>query len=158
MKRPTAILILTLCAMLLTGSSAMAGAPAPEGNTYFIYVIGLEDDPYEASADCLIFDATHACTLDDQVCLTWQRTEGGLQYNKESGLSFAAEIDDDGLIITVEGQGRVDSRGRRSSISVVGRVAALDVQMNFAFAGRQVGRNRCLRMVEDFFEAQAAAH
>jgi len=156
-KRPTSILLLILCPMLLTGSAAMAKGPAPEGRTYFVYVMGLNDDPYEADADCLTFDATHACAIDDLFCLTWQRAQGGLQTNRESGFTIVAEIDDDGLIIAMEGQGRVNSRGKRSSISVVARAAALGVQLNFVFAGRQVGRSRCLRMVEDFYEAQTAA-
>lgn len=157
MKRRISILLLILGAMLLTGSTTMARGLPPEGRIYFVYVMGLNDDPYEASADCLEFDETQACSVDDQFCLTWQRTEGGLQTNRAFGISFAAEIDSDGLLITMEGQGRVESRGRRSSISAVGRAAALDVQVNFVFSGREVGRSRCLGMVEDFFEAQAAA-
>jgi len=156
-KRPISILLLIPCAVLLTGSTAMAKGPAPEGRTYFVYVMGLNDDPYEADADCLAFDATHACAIDDQICLTWQRAERGLQTNRESGFSVAAEINDDGLIITMKGQGRVNARGRKSSISVAAWAEALGFEQNFVFAGRQVGRARCLGMVEDFYEAQTAA-
>ena len=156
MKQPTSVLLLTLCAMLITGSTAMARGPAPEGRTYFIYVMGLGDDPYEVGAECLTFDAVLACSLN-QNCLNWERAEGGLQTNKESGFSVAAELDDDGLIIAMEGQGRVNSRGRRSSISVVARASALGAQLNYVIAGREVGRGRCRRMVEDFYDAQTAA-
>ena len=157
MKKILSILLLILGAMLLTGSTTMARGLPPEGRTYFVYVMGLNDDPYEASADCLEFDEDQACSLDDQFCLRWQETEGGLRTNKAFGISFAAEIDSDGVLITMEGQGRVESRGRRSSISAVGRAAALGVQLNFVFSGREVGRRKCQSMVEDFFEAQAAA-
>lgn len=157
MKRSISILLLILCATLITGSSAMAKGPAPEGRTYFIYVMGLNDDPYQADADCLAFDATQACSVDDQVCLAWQRAARGLQTNRESGFSIAAQLNDDGLIITMEGQGRVNSRGRKSSIAVAARAEALGFDFNFIIAGRQVGAGRCLRMVEDFYEAQAAA-
>lgn len=152
MKRPISILLLTVGAMLLTGSATMAKGPPPEGRTYFVYVMGLEDDLYDISADCLEFDETQACSIGDQFCLTWQEAEGGLHTSKAFGISFAAEIDSDGLLITMEGQGRVETRGRRSSISAVGRAAALDVQLNFTFSGRDVGRSRCLRMVEEFYE------
>ena len=146
-----------LLAILVTGSTAVAGAPAPEGRTYFVYIMGLNDDPYEVGVDCLAFDATQACSLDDEICLAWERAEGGLQTRKESGFSIVTEIDDDGLILTLEGQGRVNSRGGRSSISVAADVTALDVHLNFVFAGRQVGKNRCLRLQEEFLAAQAAA-
>lgn len=157
MKRSTSILLLILGAMLLSGSATLAKDLPPEGRTYFVYVMGFEQDPYEVFADCLEFDETQACSLDDLFCLTWQKTEGGLQTSRAFGISFAAELDSDGLLITMEGQGRVESRRRRSSISAVGRAVALGQQLNFAFSGREVGRSKCLRMVEDFFEAQAAA-
>jgi len=157
MKRSLSILLLIPSVMLFTSAASSAKGLPPEGRTYFVYVMGLEDDPYEISADCLEFDATHACSVDDQFCLAWQRTEGGIQTNKEFGLSFSAEIDDDGLLITMGGQGRVEARGRRNSLSAVGRASALHVQLNFTFFGREVGKGRCLRMVEDFFEAQSAA-
>jgi len=152
MNRPISILLLTVGAMLLTGSATVANGPPPEGRTYFIYLMGLEDDLYDISADCLEFDETQACSIGDQFCMTWQEAEGGSPTSKAFGISFAAEIDSEGLLITLEGQGRVETRGRRSSISGVGRAAALDVQVNFAFSGREVGRSKCLRMVEDFFE------
>lgn len=156
MNRLTPILLLILCAVLITGTTAEAKGPPPEGRTYFVYVTGLDEDPYAAQADCLTFDATEACTPDGQTCLTWERTTGGLQTNKESGISLTAQIDEDGLIITLESQGRVDSRGSKSSIAVVGHATALDGQLNFTFSGRQVSRGRCLRMVEAF-TAQASS-
>ena len=151
MIRPTTILLLILCAVLFMNPNAsMAKSPAPEGRTYFVVVIGLGDDPYVPEVDCLTFDATQACTLDDQTCLSWERAEGGLQTNKESGFSLTTTIDSDGLMINLEGQGRADSRGSKSSISAVARAAALDEQLNFSLAGRQTTRNQCLRRIDEY--------
>ena len=155
MRRTASILALVLPLVLLAGSTAAAGAQAPQGRTYFVWVMGLNDDTYDADVDCLTFDATEACSSDGEVCLAWQRAEGGVQARKQSGFSFETEIDDDGLIITMDGQGRVDDRGKGSSISMVARAAALDLQLNFVVSGRQARRSRCLRMVEDFYAARA---
>ena len=144
------MILFTLSATLLASSALVAKSPAPEGRTYFIHVIGFGDDPFMAEADCLTFDATQACTLDGQTCLDWSRIEEGRQTVRESGFTMSTEIDDEGLVITMEGQGRVDSRGPKSSIAAVGQAAALDQRMNFTFAGRQTSRSRCLDMVEDF--------
>lgn len=150
MTRRFPVFLLILLAVLLINSTAMAKDPAPAGRTYFVFVMGLDEDPYAIEPDCLTFSATEACTLDGQLCLDWQRVEGGLQSSSQSGFSLVTEIEDDGLIVTITGQGRVDSRGRKSSISAVGRAAALDVQLNFSFSGRQANRNRCRQMMEDF--------
>jgi hypothetical protein len=156
MIRPAPLSLLILLATLLISPTAMAKNPPPEGRTYFVFIMGLDDDPYGIEADCLTFDATQACSPDGQTCMAWERTEGGRQSQKESGFSLATEIEDDGLIIRLDGQGRIDSRGHKSSISAVARAAALDLQLNFAFAGRQVGASRCRQMVEDF-RAQPAS-
>lgn len=158
MKQPIPIQLLVLLSVVLAGSTAVAGAQAPQDRTYFVYLMGLNDDPYEVDADCLTFNATQACSIDDEFCLTWQRTEGGLQTRKESGFSFTAEIDEEGLVITLEGQGRLDTHGRKSSISISAHASALGQKLNFIAAGRQVRRNRCGQLVEDFYGAQSAAH
>ena len=152
MKRPTPILLLTLITGLLMSPSLMAKGPPPDGRTYIVFVMGLGDDPLSPEGDCLTFDATRACTLDNGTCLDWRRTEGGLQTPNESGFSLATEIEDDGLTIVMEGQGRIDSRGPKSSISAAVHATALDVQLNFAFTGRQTSRNKCRRRIEDFQE------
>jgi len=136
--------------MLLLSPTAMAKNPVPEGRTYFIFIMGLDDDPYGIDVDCLTFDANQACTPDGEICLDWQRTQGGVQTNKEVGFALNTQFDQDGLIIRMEGQGRIESRGRNSSLSAVVRAAALSEQLNFTFAGRQVKRSRCLRLAEEF--------
>lgn len=155
MRRSASILLVMLPVLLLAGSTATSGASPPQGRTYFVQLMGLNDDPYSVDVDCLAFDATQACSVDDQICLNWQRAEGGLQTNKQSGFSFEAEINDDGLILTLDGQGRVDARGRKSSIAMTARAAALGQQLNFVVAGRESRRARCLRMVEDFYATRA---
>lgn len=154
MKRSIFILFVTLAASVVSSSIVTAGSPAPEGRTYFVYVVGLDDDPYLPQVDCLAFDATHACTLDGGTCLEWQRVEEESGTPKESGFSLFTEIDEDGLLVTMKGQGRVDSRGSRSSIAAVAQAAALDQRINFSLAGRQTSRNRCLAMMEDFLNQE----
>ena len=74
MKLPIAVSVIVSIALLLSVSSAGAKAPAPEGRTYFIQVMGLDDAPYEVGADCLTFGATEACSLAG-TCLRWERLE-----------------------------------------------------------------------------------
>lgn len=143
------LFLVSTCAVLCT-SRAVAGEPPPEDRTYFIYVIGLDDDPLVGEADCLTFDATQACTLDGLTCLNWQRASGGVQSPKQSGFSMSAVIDDGELVVSFEGQGRVESLGRKTAIAAVGRAAALDASLNFSFAGRQTSLGKCRRRVEEF--------
>lgn len=156
MKRRTPILLVILLAGLLMSTELMAKVPAPEGRTYFIVLIGLDDDHYRPEADCLTFDATQACTPGGQTCLEWQTTEASSQGSRESGFSIATQIEENDMVITIEGQGRIDSHGRRSSISAVAKAAAQGAQLNFGFTGRQTGRAKCLRLVEEF-EAQMSS-
>ena len=130
-------------------SVVSAKEPAPEDRTYFIQVMGLQEDPFAVEADCLTFSATEACTLGGQTCLSWQRVQEGLQSRQQSGFSLSATLDDDGLLIALSAQGRVDTRGSKSSISAAGAATALDLKMNFAFSGRQVSRGRCRQLVEE---------
>jgi hypothetical protein len=149
MNRPIAASVIVSITLLMTASSAMAKAPAPEGRTYFIQVMGLDETPYEVGADCLTFGATEACSLAG-TCLRWERLESPQGSRKESGFTLVGEVEDDGLSITLEGQGRVNSRGAKSSIAVASRASALGVQLNFAFLGRQAGLSRCIQLVEEF--------
>jgi hypothetical protein len=147
--------VLTLLSVVLLGSTqAWAKEPAPEDRTYLVYVVGLSDDPYETMADCLTFDASQACTPDRSTCLSWQRTEGGVQTGRESGFSFFDETDDEGVLVTIEGQGRVDSRGAKSSISAVAQAFALGQRLNFSFSGRQIGLGKCLNKLEELAASQ----
>ena len=149
MNQPIAIPAIVSLIILLSGSAVMAAGPAPEGRTYFIQVMGLDETPYEVAADCLTFGATEACSLAG-TCLSWERMESSQQSRRESGFTLEAEVEDDGTTITLKGQGRVNSRGSKSSIAVASRASAMGVQLNFAFSGRQVGRSRCVQLVEEF--------
>ena len=150
MNRQTAICIIVSIATLLPISAAMAKGPAPEGRTYFIQLIGLEELPYQVSADCLTFGATEACSLNG-TCLSWERTEEAGSSSKESGFSLFGELEDDSVPIILDGRGRVNSRGGKSSIAVASRASAMGARLNFAFSGRQVGRTRCTELVEEFY-------
>ena len=167
MKQANLVPILVLSAVLFAGSS-MASAAPPQGLNYFITVMGLGDAPYDVEAACLDFDATHACVLDEDVCLTWERAEGGVQKVQVSGFTVEGELNDDGLVIAMDGQGRVEGRGRKSAIAVAARARdvlqtehlgdhALGRQVNYVIAGRQVSRGNCRRLVDEFYEAQTAA-
>jgi hypothetical protein len=155
MNRKIAISIIVSIATLLPVSALMAKGPAPEGRTYFITVIGLDDEPYQVSADCLTFGATEACSLNE-TCLSWQRIEGTQSSSKESGFSLFGELEDNSLSINLDGQGRVNSRGAKSSIAVASRASAMGTQVNFAFSGRQVGQARCTELVEEFYSGTAS--
>ena len=150
MRRPFTFLLVLFLTLGITTTVAQAKNPAPEGRTYFVLVMGLNEDPYRPEPDCLSFGATQACTLDGDTCLDWQRLEEGSRSDRESAFSFTTQIDDDGVIITIQGLGRVDSIGPRSSLALVAHASALDVRVNFTLTGRQVGPARCRQMAEDF--------
>lgn len=156
MNRLSSILLVAVLAAIAATSPAAAKDPAPAGRTYFILVVGLDEDLYRPQADCLKFDPTQVCTLDGQMCFDWFRVEGGVQEARESGFALTAEIDDGEAAISLDGQGRVDSRGNRSSISFAGHLEALGQRLNFSFSGRQVGAAKCMRMASEF-EVQTAS-
>lgn len=139
--------------VLSTAPAQAAKPPVPEGRTYFVVIMGLGDTPYEQEADCFTFDADEVCATD--VCLTWRRVEAPGQTRKQTAFEMEGEIDDDGLLIDVEGQGRAENRGQRSTIAVAARAAALGQKLNFGITGREVGASGCQSLLEDF--AQAAA-
>ena len=76
---------------------------------------------------------------------TWQET---FEDGKQAGFEFSfALVDDDGAAFDVEGHGRVESKGPRTSIGAAARAAAQGVTLNFSMAGRSVGPNRCLELL-----------
>ena len=154
MNRSITVPVIVSIAILLPLSAAVAKGPAPEGRTYFIQVMGLEEQPYEVATDCLTFGATEACSLAG-VCLRWERLESPQQTRKEFGFTLVGEVEDDGVVIVLDGRGQVNSRGSKSSIAVASRASAMGVQLNFAIAGRQVGRARCEQLVEEFLIGSA---
>lgn len=130
---------------------AAAKDAAPADRTYFVVIVGLGDGgPYDVEAGCLTFDGSEFCTDGDETCLAWSRTQGGLQVRKQSGFSFHVDMEEDGVLVQINGQGRVDDRGKKSALSAVGRGRVGDQMVNFSFAGREVRASRCPELVEDF--------
>lgn len=155
---PAAALVV---ALVLAVASPVAAAKAPTGRTYFIVSIGVATDEggaYDLSAGCLRFTQTELCSgeLDQQDCGTWWIVGGG-QARREMAIGYKFDLTDDetGAPITIEGQGRIDTRGPKSAFGGVAHGFDLEsgVQINFAIAGRAVAPARCEQLVERF-EAQ----
>ncbi len=155
MKSPLyAALVILIVGVLATAAPASAGR-APAGRTYFVVTIGLSPDSaeaYELDVGCVRFTPTAMCDTDGE-CGTWWRVEGE-KLKRRSGIGFDFDLIDDesGLPIKVEGFGRIDSRGPRSSLAgaAIGREETTGVSINFAIAGRAVGAARCRQLVDDF--------
>lgn len=141
--------LLTLVVTVVPGQAAKP--PAPVNRTYFIVAMGLaETGPYAIEADCMAITDTEMCTSD--TCLTWHRDLEGTQTKKQSAFNFSTQIEDDGFIITLDGHGRVDNRGRKSALSGSGTARAGGIKMNFSFLGREATPSRCTGLLESFVE------
>jgi hypothetical protein len=135
-------------------------AKAPVGKTYFIVSLGNSGEPdeaYELDAGCLRFTRDELCEMDGD-CGRWWRIAEGKKLKKQAAVGFVFELIDDasGLPVRIDGMGRLDSRGPRSSIA--GAAHAVEptsgVMVNMAIAGRAVGEARCERLVADFEAAR----
>jgi hypothetical protein len=151
---PLAVVATILGLGFLAASPATAAKP-PAGRTYFVVSLGVATDrseAYEIDAGCIRFTATEICQADE--CGTWRRTSVGQQTPNQASIEFQFTLIDDetGLPIEIVGQGRVDTRGRKSSVGAVGRglEPLSGTRINFAFAARAVGAARCARLVEEF--------
>jgi hypothetical protein len=156
-------MIAALTISTLIEVQAAAAAPPPVGKTYFILSLGMASDraeAYELDAGCLRFTKGGMCEVDevDGDCGDWWYLEDEPRARKQKAMGFAFDLFDDetGLPIRIEGRGRIDSRGPRSSIGGVGEAVETTsgVKINFAIAGRAVGAARCERLVADFTAAQ----
>ncbi len=146
---------LLLSLMLLAAAPAAAGPP-PAGKTYFVASIGLATDnseAYEISAGCLRFTEDAVCDMSSD-CGEWEVTSWGEPGPQQGGGTFFFTIVDDetGALIEIEGEARIEARGRRSTIA--GAAYAIEpttgTRINFGFVGRQVPRAQCLDLVEEF--------
>jgi hypothetical protein len=155
----TTALVLSILGVAFLAATAATAAKVPEGRTYFVVSIGVATDEFEAyelDAGCLTFTATEICDNDEvaEDCGTWRPTSRGKQTRKQKSFEFEFSLIDDetGLPVEIEGQGRIDTRGRKSSIGGVaqGLEPISGVKINFAMAGRAVGAARCARLVEEF--------
>ena len=146
--------------LALSSASPATAVKPPTGRTYFVVSVGVATDrseAYEVSAGCISFTATQICRADPAgglECGTWQRTATGPQARKQGSFDFQFSLIDDetGLPIEVDGRGRFDARGKRSSIggAARGSEATSGRVINMALAGRAVRPARCLLLVEEF--------
>lgn len=146
-------LALLTVAVLLVAAPAR-GAKAPAGKTYFVISVGLSTEApeaYEPDAGCLRFTRTEMCESGGN-CGSWWPTEDPERSPKQSPLGFRFELTDDetGLLLVVEGAGRIDWRGPKSSIAGVGHAEdpVSGAKINFAIAGRAVGPARCAELAQ----------
>ena len=157
---PGRLMVAALVGILVLSLAATAEArePFPEGRVYFTLFEGLGDTPYEVSADCLEVGASELCLDDETVCLEWNRTEGGVQTRRQISFEFRAEFEQDGMLLELDGQGRADDRGARSSIAAVARLRApeLGAKINFSLSGRETSAAECRDLVEEFQAALGA--
>lgn len=152
-RLPVALAILV--AAILASAEPVSSARAPIGRTYFIVSLGLGADrteAYEPDAGCLRFTRTEICEVEGDCGKWWPIEEERLARRSAVGFEFDLIDDETGLPIKIEGLGRIDSRGPRSSIAGVAhaRDEASGLVINFAIAGRAVGLARCRQLVADF--------
>jgi hypothetical protein len=149
------VLTSLVIALTVTSAAPAAAAKAPVGKTYFVVSVGVASDAaeaYELDYGCVRFTPTLFC--QESRCGEWERTADGRQTSREWPMAFHWTIVDDetGAAVEIDGKGRIDSRGPKSSISAVarGRDPETGVAINFAFAGRAVGAARCERLVTEY--------
>jgi len=145
-------------ASFLGAAAPAQAAKAPAGKTYFIVSLGMATEAteaYELDVGCLTFTRTQICEdAGEGDCGDWWGTDEGVQTRKQRSLAFEFSLIDDetGLPVEIDGTGRIDTRGPRSSVAGVARAQepTSGVDINVAFAGRAVGNQRCQRLVDDF--------
>lgn len=149
----TLMTLFAIALLVAVPAPAERGAAPPEGKTYFTLVLGLAED-FEPFATCVEFDRDQICA-GEEVCGRWTRTLGGVQSRRETSFSYLIEfVNEDGLPGELEGQGRVDDRGPRSTIGAVGRLRIDGQTLNFGFVGQPVKAGRCPELVAEFQATQ----
>ena len=65
---------------------------------------------------------------------------------------FTIVDDETGAVIEIEGEARIEARGRRSTIAgaAFAKEPVTGTRINFGFVGRQVPPAQCLELVEEF--------
>jgi murein DD-endopeptidase MepM/ murein hydrolase activator NlpD len=133
-------------AVVLTGSGAssrIASSMVPAGKTYFTMFVGLSE-PFDLGADCLEFSETEICPSGSGGgCGSWSSDDRG---RGQFGFDFRIR-EETGR--KMDGRGRVDRRGKGSSIAGAGRVRTPVSKTNFAFSGRATGRAECARLLAE---------
>jgi hypothetical protein len=138
------VCLLAAIGLLLISTPATAAAP-PAGRTYFTLLLGLEA-PYSWDADCLRFTARDVCTSDG-TCGSWERTE---QDGQLGGFSMEIAWQQDSVQVRLDGQVRVDDRGRKDTIAGAMRMRLGNKASNFGFTGRSTSKKNCRRLLWDW--------
>jgi len=141
-------IVLVTAILALGAYSAQARPPFPENRTFFVVFMGLGDTPYHVEAACFEFSATEICSED--TCLEWVLSEDEANTRRSMTFEFSGEIDDEGLLIDIQGKGTAEDRGKKSSFTGTFRARALGVSLNAAMAGRETSPAKCRRLVEAF--------
>ena len=134
---------LALCVLVL--ASPVAAVSPPANNTYFAIIMG-SDEPYSWDADCLRFTQTELCTSEG-ACGSWSRVG---QEGSEMSIAFELAYEDDGEEVRIEGQGRIDDRGKNDSLAAAARIEVAGRSINIGITGRSTSRKKCERVLRDF--------
>lgn len=147
LRRCSPVPLALVVALGVISQPAAADRP-PVGRTYYALAVGLETG-YDIQDQCFEFHDEKLCSLDGLICGSWQATT---EPGREMELSFDLTTVADGDLMQLQGAGRLDSTGRKSSIAGTGSfgpVEGRDQAANFSFAAREVGRSECLDLLED---------
>lgn len=151
----TVWVVVVVLAVLWASAAPASGAKAPVGKTYFIVSIGVaseQSEAYEIGVGCLTFTRTELCGEED--CGRWWNAEEDGRARRQMAIGFEFNLTDDetGALIDMDGTGRIDARGPKSSIAGVARGVERDtgVKINFSLAGRQTTPANCAQLVADF--------
>ena len=140
----TLLVVLAAIPLLLLSISATAeAAKPPVGKTYYTVMMGVAT-PYDISTSCFEFGANDICSTDGDSCGSWLRTNA---VGKQTGFTFDMSLLDNGDLIRLQGEGHVDTLGKKSSIGGTGRISGAGPRFNYSFAGRETPRARCEQML-----------
>jgi hypothetical protein len=126
--------------------------PPPAKRTYFFILLGVEGS-YESSAACMTFKKKRLCSLDGEVCGSWEHSEG---KGKELGFRYQITFTEEATPIVINGSARVDDRLKKSSLGGAATITIEGRVGNVALVGREVRAGRCGTLAEAF-NARAAS-
>jgi hypothetical protein len=141
--------LVIIVGLLFVASAPSASAAPPAKRTYFTVFIGL-DEPYSWQADCLRFSKREVCT-SDRACGAWVRTEKG----PAGAFSYEIELAGYGVPIRIDGQARVETRGKQDTIGGTSRAEMEDQSYHFSLTGRSTKHRKCLRLMERWERGEA---
>ena len=144
-QRALTLGVLAAAALLLASSTSVDAARPPVGKTYYTILVGV-GSPYESTSSCFEFGANDVCSTDGDSCGSWLRTDA---TGKQTGFTFDMSLLDDGRLVRLRGEGRVDTLGRKSSIGGTGRISGAGPTYNYSCAGRAMPKARCQQMLAD---------